>query len=140
MQLTDEKILAHLKARQEKLKLEAELVETAIKIFEDTAPGPIDMPGSLPGLVEPAGANADFANALLTYNPKDKVEHKIIFILRKIGHGDVDEIVGYLLRIDHHIKDIKRVYSRVNHVANKMLMNGVITADAIGMKTVYKLI
>ena len=140
MQLTDEKILAHLKARHEKLKLEAELVETAIKIFEDTVPGPSDIVISLPGQGETADTYADYAGSLLTYNPKDKVENKIIFILGKIGYGDTEEIVDYLLRVDHDIKDIKRVYSRIDRVANRMFMNGLITSEKIGKKSVYKLI
>jgi len=139
MELSDAQVLAQLKIRRVKLKMELDRVEVAIKAFERIDMEAINMLDALPYMVEDITIDDDFANALLMYNPKDTMEKKIIYVLGKIGSGTASDIAEYLLRIDGHIKDTQRVYSRITYVASRMFRLGKITAEQISRKNHYKL-
>ena len=140
MELTDAQVLAQLRIRRIKLKMELDKVEIAIKAFERVDVESMNMLELLPYATDEIDVDEDFMQSVLIYNPKDSVEKKIVFILGKIGSGTAEDICEYLLRIDGHIKDGKRVFNRVTYVASRMFRLGQITADRAGRRNIYKLI
>jgi len=138
-ELTDAQVLAQLKVRRVKLKMELERVEIAIKAFENIDMEQVNMLDALPYMVEDITIDDDFANAVLMYNPNDTAERKILYVLDKIGSGTASDIVAYLFRVDGHIKDTERIYKRVTYVASRMFKSGKITAEQISRKNHYKL-
>jgi hypothetical protein len=139
MGLSDAQVLAQLKVRRVKLKMELDRIEVAIKAFENIDVEAINMLDALPYMVEDIQVDDEFAEALLMYNPKDTIEKKIIYILGKIKSGSASDIAEYLLRIDGHIKDTSRVYSRITYVASRMFRTGKITAERTRKKNIYRL-
>lgn len=140
MEITDQQVLAQLKLRRIKLKLELERVDIAIKAFEDIDEKNIDFLEAAPYLVEEMMPdNDEMAVAMLLYNPKSSYEKKIKFVLSKIGEGDAGEITQYILRIDRKIKDENALHERITYVASRLYKQKEIEANKVGKKNVYRL-
>ncbi|QTE46019.1 hypothetical protein J3L21_11890 [Mucilaginibacter rubeus] len=132
MDLTDEQVLAQLKVRRVKLKMELDRVEVAIKAFENI--GEINILDAMPYMMEDLEVDEDLLISTLMYNPKMTAEKKVIFTLSKIGKGDASDITEYILRIDGHIKDTKRAFERITYVCSRMFKSGKITAERVGKR------
>ncbi|WP_426585289.1 hypothetical protein [Mucilaginibacter sp. R-33] len=137
MELTDEQVLAQLKVRRVKLKMELERVEIAIKAFENI--GEINVLDAMPYMMDDLEVDEDLLISTLMYNPKMSAEKKVLFALSKIGKGDATDITEYILRVDGHIRDTKRAFERITYVSSRMFKAGKITAEREGKKNVYKL-
>jgi hypothetical protein len=142
IEITDAQVLAQLKMRRVRLKIELERVELGIKAFEDVKE--VEELDALPYIVESDEIIDDeqLGIAKLMYNPRMSREKKILYVLSKIGQGDVHAIASYLIRIDSntHPSDTRQVYDRVTWVASRMYKLGKIDAFKDGKKNVYKLL
>ena len=138
MEITDEQVLAQLKVRRVRLKMELERVNIAIKAFDNI--GVINMLDALPHMTEDLDIDEDLLVNTLMYNSRMTAEKKVMFVLSKIGAGDAGDIADYLMRIDAYIKNPIPIYHRITHVASKMFKAGKIMAERRGKKNVYTLL
>lgn len=140
MELSDEQVLAQLKLRRVRLKLELEKVNIAIRAFEDEDEKNLDFLEAAPYLIEEMSPdNDEMAIATLMYNPRSSYQKKVMFVLSKLGEGDASDITQYLLRIDKKIKDHKALHERITYVASRMFNLNEITAHKVGKRNVYRL-
>lgn len=143
MELTDAQVLAQLKMRRVRLKIELERVELAIKAFEDVKE--VEELDALPYLIEyeELPIDTDEINvAKLMYNPRMSREKKVLYVLSKIGQGDVAAISNYLMRIDNttHPKAADKIFERITWVASRMYKAKKIGAIKQGKRNIYKLL
>jgi hypothetical protein len=141
MEQEDAQVLAQLKKKKVRLKLELERVEIAIRAFEEIDENNIDPLDEI-RFDEDIACNYkdELAIATLMYNPKSSYEKKIQFVLSKIGNGDAKEITEYITKIDKDIKDLQGLYERITYVSSRMSKTGKLNAVKSGKKNLYKLI
>ncbi len=135
----DAQVLAQLRIKKTRLKIELERVELAIKAFEEL-PDELDELEVLPYMLdEIPQSEDDLAVAILMYKPKASAEKKIQYVLSKIGSGDAKRITEYLLNIDKGIKDAEALHERITYVSSRMFRRGEINATKSGKRNVYSL-
>ncbi|MDB5117799.1 MAG: hypothetical protein JWQ79_3291 [Mucilaginibacter sp.] len=136
MELTDAQVLEQLKYRKLRLQLEMENVDRAIKAFTNiTEIDPLD---AAIYMDEEIVIDDDFGMALLSYNPKMSAQKKVLYALGRIKKGNARDIVDYIIRVDGHIKDTRKLSDRITWIASRMYKQGAIDAERIGRKNVYK--
>ena len=141
-ELSEAQVLAQLRLRKVKLKMELERVEIAIRAFEEVED--IDRLDALPYMLDDiklSGMDEDeeLAVATLMYNSKMTAEKKILYVLGKLKNADANEIADYILKIDRKIKDGGKLRERIVYVSSKMFRSGKIGAIKDGKRNVYRL-
>ncbi len=141
MKITDTQVVAQLKLRRAKLKVELERVEIAIRAFQEVDEKNMDYLEAAPYLVEEiiTADNDEMAQAILLYNPRDSYNRKIKYALSKIGEGSATHITQYLLQIDRKIKEVNNFHQRITYSASRMYKQGEIAARQDGRINIYKL-
>ncbi|AMR31975.1 hypothetical protein A0256_11345 [Mucilaginibacter sp. PAMC 26640] len=139
-EMTDAQVLAQLKLRKLKLRMELDRVEMAIKAFENIKA--ISVLDALPYMVDDPDEivfDDSVMEATLFYNPSMSAEKKVLYVLSKVQFGDAAAITEYILRIDGHVKHADRFYSRITYVCSRMFKAGKIVAEKQGKKNIYRL-
>ncbi|RKR83477.1 hypothetical protein BDD43_3686 [Mucilaginibacter gracilis] len=133
MELTESYILSQLKVKRERLKSDLAKVEIAIEAYESAEE-------DAEGMSE--AESQDLAITKLMYNARMTREQKVIYVLGKIGEGDINDIANYLMEIDSTVHPSQRakIYERLTWVASRMYKAGKIDAYKIKNKNVYRLL
>jgi hypothetical protein len=134
MELTESYILSQLKVKRDRLKADLAKVEIAILAYDGLEEDEYIMS---------AAENEDLLITKLMYNSRMSREQKVLYVLDKIGEGDINDIANYLMEIDSstvHPTQRAKIYERLTWVASRMYKAGKIDAYKIKNKNVYRLL
>jgi hypothetical protein len=135
--MTDAEVLAQLKLRRIRLRIELDRVDKAILAFETIDHiEPLDI---LAYSVEDMEVTEEFATDILMYNPAWSVQRKIEYALVKLGKADARSLTEYLVRVDGHIKDSNMFHNRITYEASRLYKLNRIKAERQGKKNYYSL-
>ena len=128
--VTDNEILAQLKQKETYLTHQLEKIRIAISAFS------VDSGSHLPQKVlQDAGSVSDNNQQ---YDQYLSLDQKVIYALRKINHGYIDDIVNCLVASGDNT-DRERLFKSLTGSASKLLGRNLLTADKRGKKYRYHL-
>jgi hypothetical protein len=136
--INDAQVLALLRVRKMRLKLEMDRVDMAIKAFENIKEiDPLD--AAIYEVEEQEGPliTDELAESILMYNPKLTTEKKIEYALRHLISAEASQIAEFLIRVDGHIKGVYAFNNNITYTASRMYKLGKIGANKVGKRNVY---